>query len=267
MSKAQAQLHHSPHPGAPVHYEQPLSERMRTLLRLEFLFEQARHHTSQESTWGSRSAVGSLLEILAILNRGDVRSEALKELEKHSTSLTQYQFRPGVDSIRLGSLLETINSLRDRLNSSGAQMAQVLKESEFLNAVKHRSAIPGGTCEFDLPDYNHWLAQSHERRVRDLQRWFQILQPLSDTVNEVLWLTRESAQPMEQNAVGGLFQKNLERDFSWRLIRITLPPNADLFPEISGGSHRFSIRFLHWEDINSRPIQATRDVSFLLTCC
>ena len=267
MSRAQPQLHHSPHPGAPINYEQPLNERMRTLLRLEFLFEQANHHVARESTWGTRAAVSSLLEILAILNRGDVRSEVLKELERHASSLSQYQFRPGVDGARLGSLLDTISRLRDRLNASGAQMAQVLKESEFLNSVKHRSAIPGGTCEFDLPDYNHWLSQNHERRAADLDRWFQTLKPLSDSVNELLWLTRESAQPSDEVATGGMFQKNLERDTSYRLIRVTLPPNSGVYPEISGGSHRFTIRYLSWEDVSSRPIQTTEDVSFMLTVC
>lgn len=267
MSKAQPQLYHSPHPGAPIHYEQPLNERMRTLLRLEFLFEQAKHHSARESTWGSRAAVGSLLEILAILNRGDVRSEILKELEKHATHLSQYQFRPGVDSQRLGSLLDTIASLRDRLNASGNHMAQVLKESEFLNSIKHRSAIPGGTCEFDLPDYNHWLSQNHDQRLKDLEHWFQILKPVSDSVNELLWLTRESAQPVEQTAIAGMYQKNLDKEGTWRLIRVTLAPNTEVFPEISGGSHRFTIRFLHWTEIAERPYQTDKDQVFWLTCC
>ena len=267
MSKAQPQLHHSPHPGAPLHYEQPLNERMRILLRLEFLFEQARHHSARESTWGTRAAVGSLLEILAILNRGDVRSEVLKELERHASSLSQYQFRPGVDSARLSSLLDTISRLRDRLNASGAQMAQVLKESEFLNSIKHRSAIPGGTCEFDLPDYNHWLSQNHERRVADLDRWFEILKPLSSAVDELLWLTRESAQPSEETAHAGMFQKNLNRESTYRLIRVTLAPHANVFPEISGGSHRFTIRYLRWEDVGERPVQTDQDISFKLTIC
>ena len=54
-------------------YEQPLTERMRTFLRIEFLARQAQHHARQPSAWASRAAMGSLIEILAIVSRGDVR--------------------------------------------------------------------------------------------------------------------------------------------------------------------------------------------------
>lgn len=40
-----------------VIYEQPLNERIRTLLRLEFLFEQASAHTYRHSTWVAHGAV------------------------------------------------------------------------------------------------------------------------------------------------------------------------------------------------------------------
>ena len=67
----------------PVVYEQPLSERMRTFLRLEFLYTQASFHSESPSPWSSRAAVASLLEILAITARGDSRNDVLKELERH----------------------------------------------------------------------------------------------------------------------------------------------------------------------------------------
>jgi cell division protein ZapD len=51
------------------------------------------------------------------------------------------------------------------------------------------------------------------------------------------------------------------------LIRITLPPQTPLFPEISGSHHRCSIRFMTSPDVNARPVQATEDVKFLLTTC
>ena len=66
---------------APVVYEQPLNERMRTFLRLEFLYTQASYHSESPNPWSARAAVTSLLEILAITARGDSRSEVLKELD------------------------------------------------------------------------------------------------------------------------------------------------------------------------------------------
>jgi len=69
-------------------------------------------------------------------------------------------------------VLATLVRRREELNAAGANFMQALRDSEFLNAIKHRSAIPGGTCEFDLPDYTHWLNQPaarRELRLRDDQ--------------------------------------------------------------------------------------------------
>ena len=52
-------------------YEQPLSERMRTYLRLEYLYQQFCFYLEQPSEWGTRAVVGSLLDILAILGGND----------------------------------------------------------------------------------------------------------------------------------------------------------------------------------------------------
>lgn len=251
----------------PVIYEQPLLERTRTFMRLEFLFEQAHYHAGRESSWSSRAAVSNLIDILAILSRGDIRSEVLKELERHASILGQYQFRPDVDSSRLNALLETINSLRKSLGATDGQLIQTLKESQFLSAIKHRSSIPGGTCEFDLPDFNFWLHQPHETRVRDFRHWLEKLEPLSDAIRELLWLTRESAQAEREVASGGLFQKSLERGISCQLIRITMAPGAACFPEISGNQHRFTVRFLGWQNVNVRPQHITEDVNFYIACC
>src|SRR6187402_2420467 len=90
---------------APLIFEQPLNERMRTFLRLDFLYNQALYHNEKASQWGSRAAVGSLIDILAITTRGDVRSDVLKELERHLGTLTEFQSKPGVDPERLRTLV------------------------------------------------------------------------------------------------------------------------------------------------------------------
>jgi cell division protein ZapD len=137
---------------APVVYEQPLNERMRTFLRLEFLYTQAAYHTESPSPWSSRAAVSSLLEILAITARGDSRGDVLKELERQVNVLKEYQTKSGVDPARLKSLMSNLVKLRNDLSAIGGNFMAPLRDSEFLSAVKHRSAIPGGTCDFDLPD-------------------------------------------------------------------------------------------------------------------
>ena len=248
-------------------YEQPLSERMRTFLRLEFLYQQMLYNSEQESDWAARATISTLLEVQAILARGDVRSDVHKELDHQLGILERFQSQPGVDSGRLDTLVHNLATSRDELNRIGMSYLQALKDCEFLNAIKHRSAIPGGTCEFDLPEYNHWLRQPFARRQQDMEVWLGSIRPVCDAVTELLWLIRESAQPSERMAINGMYQHNMQKDGNCRLLRVSLAGGSSLFPEISGSQHRFTVRFLEWSTIDSRAVQTGHDVTFQLSIC
>lgn len=250
-----------------AYYEQPLSERMRTFLRLEFLYQQMLYNSEQEADWATRATVSTLLETLAILSRGDIRGEVHKELDFQLAALKRFQSQPGVDARRLESLVRNLSDSREQLAQIGTSFLQTLKESEFLSAIKHRSAIPGGTCEFDLPEYSHWLRQPYARRQQDLDRWIDDIRPVCDAVLEVLWLVRESAQPKSRRAINGMYQHSMQKDASCRLLRVSLPEGSNLFPEISGSQHRFTIRFLEWSTIGRRAVQTGHDVAFELSVC
>jgi cell division protein ZapD len=253
--------------AAPTIFEQPLNERLRTFLRLDFLYNQSLYHNDKASSWGSRAAMSSLLDMLAIAMRGDVRSDVLKELERHLAKLNEYQNHPGIDAARLRALMSNLIRLRADLSSAGAAWLQPLRDSEFLAAIKHRSAIPGGTCEFDLPDYYFWLSQPDAVRMEAFVRWQGLLRPLCDAIAELLWLTRQNGRSRDEVAKGGMFNVAFDRETPYQLLRITLPPGVSLFPEISGSHYRCSMRFLEWTDIDSRPRQCESDVRFVLTCC
>jgi len=248
-------------------YEQPLNERMRNFLRLDFLYQQAVHHHTKADSWSTRAAVSALLEILAITQRGDVRGEVLKELERQMAQLAAFNTRPGVDAARLRILLTKLHRMREELAGVGALFMQKLRDSEFLNAVKHRSTIPGGTCEFDLPDYTHWLNQPDEVRGADFAHWLAVIRPLGDAVGELLWMTREQGRSRPEVAPNGVYHLTLERDVPVQLIRIVLPRGTDIYPEISGSHYRVSIRFLVWQDAATHPVQMTGDVPFTLSLC
>jgi cell division protein ZapD len=74
-----------------VEYEQPLSERMRTFMRLEFLYQQLLYNCELEADWATRTAITTLLDIVAVLGRGDVRSDVHKELDRQVEALQRYQ--------------------------------------------------------------------------------------------------------------------------------------------------------------------------------
>lgn len=253
--------------AATIEYEQPLSERLRTYLRLEFLYRQTQYHQQNIGSWATRAAMSSMLEILAITARGDCRTDALKELERQLAVLNEFRSKQGVDAERLHGIMTQLAHHRVELNSMGGSFMQTLRDSEFLSAIRHRSAIPGGTCEFDLRDYFHWLNEPFAARQHDFDEWMNHIRILCEAVVYLLWVTRQNARPRREVANGGAFQLTLDRDTHCQLLRITLPTGSEWFPEISGSQHRCSIRFLKWQGVTTRPIQAEHDVPFLLTTC
>ena len=248
-------------------YEQPLNERMRTFMRLEFLYQQTLYNAEQTADWSTRAATSGLLDILTILSRGDVRADVLKELDHQLKTLERFQSQPEVDTKALGALIGNLNSSRKELQSIGAQYLNDLRENEFLSAIKHRSAIPGGTCEFDLPEFSHWLRQPHNRRQEDLSGWISVVRPVCDAVVELLWLVREIAEPLERLAISGMYQHTMPKDIQCQILRVLLPAGSPLFPEISGGHRRFTVRFLEWSTVDQRAVQTGHDVNFRISIC
>ena len=252
---------------APLVFEQPLNERMRTFLRLDFLYNQALYHNEMQSQWGSRAAMNSLLDILAIAARSDVRADVQKELERHLAQLNVFQSKPGVDSARLRTVMSNLLRLRADLVACGSNYLAGLKDSGFLSAIKHRSAIPGGTCEFDLPDFFFWLNQGTDQRARSFNEWLATLRPLCDAIAELLWITRQQGKPRQETAAGGTFNITFDRDNPIQLLRISVPADSGIYPEISGSHYRCSLRFLTWNGLTARPTQSESDVPFILSCC
>jgi len=255
---------------APVHpfvvYEHPLNERMRNLLRLEFLFRQAQHCQSGTTAWDSRLFIVTLLDILAILSRSDLKTELIKELERHLSTLGRLNESPDVDQQQLATILKHLEQLRGALHGTNGPLGQDLRDSEFLNGVRQRSTIPGGTCDFDLPAYHCWLNRPADTRREIQQAWLDSLRLTRQAVELLLKLVRNTAGPSHEVATAGGFQRNLDADLPFQLIRVAIDSALPYYAEISGGKHRFTIRFLNPNE-GGRPLQATGDVPFRLSCC
>jgi cell division protein ZapD len=249
-----------------IHFEHPLNERIRTFLRLEHLFLQVDHFRPQADPWSNRAAIDSLLSIISIFARADLKTEILKELERHTGNLERIRQQPGVDMQALGQVLDDLEQAIHQVYRLDGQIARRLRSNEFLSTILQRSAIPGGSCNFDLPQYHFWLNQPHEIRQTQMSEWLQELLPVREAVVLLLNLVRNSNLPTRECAEQGFFQRTLESQAPAQMLRVGLPRSSTVFTEISGNKHRFSIRFLEAVD-GGKPLQTDRDVDFLLTAC
>ena len=155
----------------PVIYEQPLSERIRSFLRLEYLFERTSYELQRDDPWASRSTLDALIDIMSLMGRSDVKKEIIKELERHCSTMESLARNPNVDKKTLEGVVEQIQHFLGALKFRDNPPGYELRYHEFLSSVRQRSAIPAGTCDFDLPNLHFWLQTPAENRSRDLTRW------------------------------------------------------------------------------------------------
>ena len=77
-----------------ITYEYPFNERIRTLLRLEDLFERARFFLARHDALDHHAALLTLFEILEVASRADLKSDLLQELERQKQVLLSFRNNP-----------------------------------------------------------------------------------------------------------------------------------------------------------------------------
>ena len=246
-------------------YEYPFNERVRTLLRLEDLFDKLYFFCEQPHPYCHHTALLTLFEIGEVTSRSDLKGELLQELERHKQTLSGLRNDPRVAQEALQKILEDIDCAQTALNASSGKAGQHLRDNEWLMSVRSRSIIPGGTCEFDLPSYHAWLTRSREERMEDLRNWVQPLMHFQLALAIVLRLLREGAQHSHHTAVAGSFQQMLQGK-THSLLQVRVARQLQAIPEISANKYMLWIRFTR-ADRDLKPRALEQDVAFDLALC
>ncbi|MFA3759656.1 cell division protein ZapD [Yersinia sp. 2544 StPb PI] len=241
-------------------FEHPLNEKMRTWLRIEFLLQQLESQRSLDNIATALTFFRAACDLIEVLDRGEVRTDLLKELERQQQKLQQWADIPGVDMSRVDSLRSKLKSHATVLMSA-PRIGQSLKEDRLIAVVRQRLSIPGGYCSFDLPTLHTWLHQPQEQRDQHIDKLLVSLAPLNQSLTIILDLIRQSGPLRAQISLNGFFQDNAE---GADLLRLRLPLDPQLYPQISGHKTRYAIRFLPLDSENGT---VPARLSFELACC
>ncbi len=250
-----------------ITYEFPLNERIRVFIRLEQLFQQFNHFVTGETVADKRAALNALLDIMTIFRRNDLKSEILKELDRHANVLNKIAHNQNVDTQKLEELLSQLNQTSKKLYATSGKIGTHVMESDLFQSIAQRSSIPGGTCSFDLPEFHYWLEQDEAIRLKDLEHWSSPFADIRIAIDLILNFIRHCSSPTQEIAEAGFFQFLLDTNQPYQLLKVTLDKSTHCFAEISGGKHRCTIRFMVPSSDNKRPTQSADDIPFSLTCC
>ena len=248
-----------------ITYEYPFNERIRTLLRLEDLFEKTAYFVEQQGTREHHVALLSLFEILEVAGRADLKMDLIQELERQRQSLLVFRDNPDISEEALSGALYEIEQSSAALLGMTGKIGQHLRENDWLMGVKSRSVIPGGVCEFDLPTYHYWQHQAPDARRAALRGWIKPFMPLRGGLSIVLRLLRASGRAEHQVAESGAFQMMLGGSGA-QMVRVSLKPDVTFVPEISANKYALNIRFT-CPDYDHRARHADNNVEFDMIFC
>jgi len=227
-----------------IRYEHPLNERIRTLMRLEDLYQRAQHFAAQSQAHDHHAALVALFEITDVAARADLKADLLQELERQKQLLAPLRTNPAIETAVLEPLLDQIDQVAGALHAQAGKVGAHLREKEWLMAIKQRAAIPGGVSEFDLPVYHYWLNLPAAERQRDLASWIEPFLPIYNGLEIVLRLLRDNGRAVRHTATRGMFQLMLTTSKVAQLLRLTLSCDLPCIPEISANKYALNIRFI-----------------------
>ena len=246
-------------------YEYPFNERIRTLLRLEDLFERFTFFLNQDDAREHHVALTTLFEIAEVTGRADLKSDLMKELERQRQTLAPFRGNPGIEQnaleVVLGEIEQTLGGLTDMHGKTGQHLA----DNEWLASIRSRTIIPGGTCKFDLPSYYAWQQLPVEERRQDIAKWVMPMLALRDAAAIVLRLARESGQASKVMAMQGSYQQMLSGR-TYQLMQVRVSPDTRVIPEASANKYMLWVRFTV-QDGDLKPRAMDVDVPFHLTLC
>jgi len=246
-------------------YEYPFNERIRTLLRLEDLYEKFVFFLHQENPHQHHIALTTIFDMLEAAGRADLKSDLLQELERQKQMLLAYQSNPNVEPEMLNAILSEVDQASTALAAAQGKTGQNIRDNEWLMSVRGRTIIPGGACEFDLPAYYAWQQYPFERRFQDISQWFAPMAPLFDAIGIVLRLLRESGHSAKINAEDGSYQQMLQGKV-YQMLRLSLDIGLGAIPEISANKYMLWVRFTR-QDGDEKPRSFEGEVPFELALC
>jgi len=243
-------------------YEYPFNERIRAYLRLEYLFDRLFFFARPGDARNHQIAVATIFDILDAIERTDIKTSVLQDVERQRLQLAALRNHPGVAQDALESMLGEMESTSAALSAQG-KAGQSLRENEWLTSLRGRLAVPGGASHIEMPSYHAWQNKPDEARCADLTGWIRPLRPLYEGVTIGLRLLRESARATDAVAQQGAFQQMLGGR-THQLLRVWVDPQLSVFPEISANKYMIWIRF-SVQDGETKPQQVAREVPFRMS--
>lgn len=249
---------------AQVVYEFPLNEKVRNYLRVEHLLGLL---SEPKKTCEQHTEIQFFRDFFALLDlveRIDLRTELLLDLNRYSVTLNSWLSHPNIDKKRIELQIELVYTISEKLKES-KRIGYELKSDRFLTAIRQRFSIPGATCSFDLPKLHYWLSLDKNTKQSNLHQWLEPLTILKDAIYLALEFIRNREELSDVSAENGFYQG--VTDSKIELIRVQSLQTTLFYPTLSGNKYRYAVRFMKFSQNDNESTAVDETVTFLLARC
>lgn len=225
-------------------YEYPFNEKIRSFLRLEFLFNQLFYFQKQSGAETHEAFLRILFEVMAFCDRGDIRTGLLQELERQKKSLHEFRQHPQADVDVIDGMIKEVTTVTQDLHNC-PKPGHVARQCEWLAKIKNRFYVPGGLSPMEFPAYHAWLSSDEPGRQRMFDNWLGSFSPLYRGIEKLLQLIRQS-RPAESvtTPATGVYERELSGQ-AFQLIRVWVPKGQSVYPEVSANKYVAYVRLYH----------------------
>ena len=214
-------------------YEQPVAENVRNFLKCEYLNEKLNSSLLQDNIWSIKSSIITLLEMSDFSQRINLKIEFLKELEKSNLLIKKLYNDEILDISKYDKYKTQIEKCLLELENLDGNPSKKILDNDFLMQIKSKLHIPAGDNFFDMPSYLNFLSSKKNFIVENINKWSQPFSPFFQSSKLILSIKRRSSkfEPFISN--NSFFEKKLENDQKFDLVRIRLEKNTNIYPDIS----------------------------------
>lgn len=256
-----------PNTVATTTYEHPLGESMRLYLHLEHEFIHINHTLNNEPYHFAHNTVNLLLNLLKTIDRPDLKTRLMQTLSQYTTALKQLQRIPHINTKKLNTILSEINGHTQTLLNQHTKFGESLNSIEILNQLKAHSSPHSGACPYKIPAYQLWLSQPNIKLSQQLNEWAHQLKPLSQIIDSILTMTRESTQFHAIKTERGFYQQTLNSALPFELLQLKIPSNIQAYPVFTVGKHRIAFTLMEQLTFKSKPHQLMTSDPLQLSLC
>ena len=242
-------------------YEEPVQEKIRKFIKIEFLLNKIYYFKSKDNKSENYIALLALCELYEILSRSDIKSELIREIETQNSYFQTIKEIPQADSSKLNSVLEKQNLLLKLIYNI---------ESNYLDYLEHdilfKTILKNCFTQLQPASIDFWLSRDILIRETQIDLWLEPLIFIKRSIDFILEVIRKSGRFEDRMAEKGFFIEKLDIKKNILLIRVTLTSDLYYYPQISVGKQRLTIMFMTKDDKNNLvPYQ--EDLNFILTTC